>query len=137
MREQQRSQASNSHLPWPGGIYEAHVYSSTKALLGVQDHLDAMAWSKMNVFHWHIVDDQSFPYESRQLPRLARFGAFSAQHTYSFEDVADIITYAKDRGIRVIPEIDTPGTVWQDVVGPCMAADGLHITCCCTHLLNA
>ena len=65
----------------------------------------------MNVFHWHIVDDQSFPYESQQLPGLARYGAFSAQHTYSGDDVADIIAYAKDRGIRVIPEFDTPGTV--------------------------
>ena len=75
----------------------------------MQDHLDAMAWTKMNVFHWHIVDDQSFPLQTHHLPQLSRQGAFSQQLIYTREDVADIIAYAKDRGIRVIPELDSPG----------------------------
>lgn len=76
---------------------------------GLQDHLKAMAWAKMNVLHWHLVDDQSFPWQTDQLPELSRQGAFSKRRTYTRRDVADIIAYAKDRGVRVIPELDTPG----------------------------
>lgn len=72
--------------------------------------LDAMSYSKFNVLHWHMVDDPSFPYESTSFPALHKKGAFTRKHVYRQKDVQDVIEYAKLRGIRVMPEFDTPGT---------------------------
>ena len=77
----------------------------------IKTHLDAMEASKMNVLHWHLTDDESFPLATSQTPELARCGAFSTAATYTSDDVDEVVEYARARGIRVIPEIDTPGHV--------------------------
>lgn len=66
-------------------------------------------YTKMNVLHWHIVDDDSFPLVLESHPELAEFGAFSSKEVYTKNDVYDIVRYAFVRGVRVIPELDTPG----------------------------
>ncbi|XP_049876908.1 beta-hexosaminidase subunit beta-like [Pectinophora gossypiella] len=73
--------------------------------------LDGMATNKMNVLHWHMVDDQSFPYKSEKFPELSKEGAYYPSLTYDKNDVEEIIDYAAQQGIRVIPEFDTPGHV--------------------------
>jgi len=83
----------------------ARHYLPMSTLLTV---LDAMAYSKFNVLHWHMVDDQSFPYASEALPKLSA-GAFSPSHTYTIPMVKRLVDYARDRGIRVVAEFDTPG----------------------------
>ncbi|KAJ1837208.1 Glucosamine-6-phosphate isomerase (Glucosamine-6-phosphate deaminase) (GNPDA) (GlcN6P deaminase), partial [Coemansia sp. RSA 2703] len=79
------------------------------SLASIKRTLDAMSYNKMNVFHWHIVDSQSWPVESRTFPELQKKGAYGADQMYSYNDVQQIIEYARQRGIRVIPEFDVPG----------------------------
>ncbi|CAH0585924.1 unnamed protein product [Chrysodeixis includens] len=71
--------------------------------------LDAMEMNKMNVLHWHIVDDQSFPYQSEKFPQLSLQGAYDPSMVYTKTNINQIVTYARDRGIRVLPEFDVPG----------------------------
>src|SRR5579859_3390638 len=70
-------------------------------------NLDGMAAVKMNVLHWHLSDDQGFRAESKKFPKLT--GAGSDGMFYTQEEIRDIIAYAHNRGIRVMPEFDMPG----------------------------
>lgn len=73
----------------------------------IKRNLDAMAYVKLNVFHWHLSDDQGFRIESKKLPLLTEKG--SDGQFYTQNQIKEIVKYANDRGIRVIPEIDVPG----------------------------
>jgi len=72
--------------------------------------VDLAAYSKMNVLHLHLTDDQSWPLELESYPLLAQRNAFQngSAHTYTAADLRDIVAYARARGVRVIPEFDTP-----------------------------
>ena len=74
--------------------------------------LDAMEAVKLNVFHWHLTDDQGFRVESKVFPKLTAIGSDGLFYTQ--QDVRDIIAYASERGIRVVPEFEMPGhsTAW-------------------------
>ena len=78
----------------------------------IKRNLDGMASVKMNVLHWHLTEDQGFRVESKIYPRLHKLG--SDGFFYTQEQIKDILAYAEDRGIRVVPEFDVPGhsTAW-------------------------
>ncbi|CAI5535427.1 unnamed protein product [Closterium sp. Naga37s-1] len=69
--------------------------------------IDSMAYAKLNVLHWHMVDTQSFPIKTPSFPRLW-LGAFSPSERYTTDDMRHIVHYAEDRGVMVVPEIDSP-----------------------------
>ena len=81
----------------------------------IKRNLDGMEAVKMNVFHWHISDNQGFRAESRKLPKLHTLG--SGGLYYSQNEIRDLIGYARDRGIRVVPEFDMPGHSSSWMVG--------------------
>jgi hexosaminidase len=75
-------------------------------------NLDAMAAVKLNVLHWHLSDDQGFRVESKLFPALQQMG--SDGNFYTQDQIRQVVAYARDRGIRVVPEFDMPGhtTAW-------------------------
>ena len=77
--------------------------------------IDGMAAVKMNVFHWHLTEDQGFRIESKVFPKLTGMG--SDGKFYTQDQVREVVAYARDRGIRVVPEFDIPGHVGSWVVG--------------------
>ncbi|CAK9001908.1 unnamed protein product [Durusdinium trenchii] len=78
-------------------------------MVHVKAMIDSMTYAKLNVLHWHLTEDESFPIASRVFPELPEKGAFNDFEQYTWEDIVDVVEYARRRGIRVIPEFDMPG----------------------------
>ncbi|VIO88168.1 Glycosyl hydrolase family 20, catalytic domain containing protein [Brugia malayi] len=95
----------------------------------IKANIELMAQNKFNTFHWHIVDIESFPYQSEVIPELIK-GAYTPNHIYTISQIKDIIDYGRLRGIRVLPEFDTPGHMksWgigvKDLLTKCYHSNG-------------
>lgn len=97
-------------FPWRGFMLD--VSRHFEPVPSVERTLDAMAFAKLNVFHWHLSDDQGFRAESKKFPKLTETSSEGDFYTQS--EMREVVAYARARGIRVIPEFDMPGhgTSW-------------------------
>jgi len=100
-------------FPWRGLLIDIGRHYQPPEVL--KRNLDAMAAVKLNVFHWHLTEDQGFRVESKKFPKLHLMGSDGLY--YSQDQVREIIAYAAERGIRVMPEFDIPGHSTSWLVG--------------------
>ncbi|KAL7234035.1 hypothetical protein ACSBR1_017604 [Camellia fascicularis] len=87
------------------------MLDTSRNYYGVEDierTIGAMSANKMNVFHWHITDSQSFPLVLPLEPNLASKGSYGTGMEYSPEDVKRVVEFGLEHGVRVMPEIDMP-----------------------------
>ncbi len=112
---------------WRGLMLDVSRHFFTKQQ--VKDFIDEMAKYKFNLLHMHLTDDEGWRVEIKSLPRLTQVGAYSAKRVgtfgtfpapdpneprdyggfYTQDDIRELVKYAKDRFIDILPEIDVPG----------------------------
>ncbi|MBK6977046.1 MAG: family 20 glycosylhydrolase [Cytophagaceae bacterium] len=113
---------------WRGLMFDVsrHFFS----VEDVKDYIDKMAQYKFNVFHWHLTDDEGWRVEIKSLPKLTEVGAWRVERYgrfgdtrpapkegekatyggfYTQEQIKDVVKYAADRNITIVPEVDIPG----------------------------
>ena len=97
-------------FPWRGLMIDCGRHFEPLDVL--KRNIDAMAAVKLNVFHWHLTEDQGFRIESKVFPKLTQQGSDGLFYTQ--DQARELVRYAHDRGIRVVPEFEMPGhsTAW-------------------------
>jgi len=97
-------------FPWRGLMIDVGRHFIPLEVL--KRNIDGMAAVKLNVFHWHLSENQGFRIESKKFPKLHEMGSDGLFYTQA--EARELIAYAADRGIRVVPEFDMPGhsTAW-------------------------
>ena len=92
-------------LPWRGLLLDSARHFIP--LPDIKRQIDGMAAAKLNVLHWHLTDDQGWRFTSKRYPKLTQLASDGL--FYTPEQMREIVRYAAERGIRVVPEIDMPG----------------------------
>ena len=97
-------------FPWRGLMIDTARHFIPLEIL--RRNIDGMEAVKMNVFHWHLSENQGFRVESKKFPKLHSMGSDGLYYTQ--DEIRGLIGYARERGIRVVPEFDVPGhsTAW-------------------------
>ncbi|GLX18257.1 beta-N-acetylhexosaminidase [Streptomyces lavendulae] len=116
--------ADSPRFGWRGMMLDTARHFTPKD--GVLRHIDLLAAHKLNVLHLHLTDDQGWRIEIKRHPRLTGVGAWRARSRwghrasplwndtphggfYTQDDIREIVAYAAERHVRIVPEIDVPG----------------------------
>jgi hexosaminidase len=145
--------ADQPAFAWRGYMLDVsrHFFGKEK----IKEVLDFMARLKLNRFHWHLADDQGWRLEIKKYPKLTSVGAWRVDYVnydesvsnwwgrplqkegdkatyggfYTQEDIKELIAYAKERYIEILPEIDVPGHSMEKLASyPELSCDGGHYT---------
>jgi len=112
-------------FPWRGLLID-----SVRHFIPISDikrQLSGMAAAKLNVFHWHLTDDQGWRIESKRYPKLHQMASDNLYYTH--KEIKDVVAYASLLGIRVVPELDVPGHASAIAVAyPELMAERKHYT---------
>jgi hexosaminidase len=112
---------------WRGLMFDVSRHFFTKE--EVKAYIDQMAKYKFNLLHWHLTDDEGWRIEIKSLPKLTEVGAWNVYRVgqfgtfappsadeprnyggfYTQADIKEVVQYAKDRFVNILPEIDVPG----------------------------
>ena len=102
---------------WRGFMLDScrHIQTIDK----IKQYIDLMALYKMNVFHWHLTEDEAWRAEIKKYPKLTSIGGYPGDRSkeeelngyYTQEQMREIVAYAHERYIKVVPEFDIPGHV--------------------------
>ncbi|MDP6635346.1 MAG: family 20 glycosylhydrolase [Phycisphaerae bacterium] len=109
----------------------------------VKRYLDMMAMHKLNVLHWHLIDDPGWRIEIKKYPKLTKIGAFRGEGKWRFggfytqDDIREIVKYAADRHIEIVPEVELPAHTLSAIVAyPHLCCTGKQMTIPTRHAIS-
>jgi hypothetical protein len=101
---------------WPAFALRGFMHDNGRnfqSIAMLKAQLDKLSWYKFNTFHWHLTDNPAWRAQSKRYPQLNnaknRMPGRDPDSSYSFDDIRELIRYAHDRNISIIPEFDMPG----------------------------
>jgi len=104
----------NPRFQWRGMLLDCGRHFMDKAF--VKRYIDLLAYYKMNTLHWHLTEDQGWRIEIKKYPLLTSVGAWRTEADgsryggfYTQDDIREIVEYAEERFVTVVPEIEMPG----------------------------
>lgn len=103
-------------IDWPAFALRGFMHDNGRnfqSIAMLKAQLDKLSWYKFNTFHWHLTDNPAWRAQSKIYPQLNsaqnRMHGRDPDSSYSFEDIRELIRYARERNISIIPEFDMPG----------------------------